>query len=280
VSRVFSLSRGEEAQLRVCRAGTVGNEVHPSVPVAESEAENRVEREVGGRPRPPGLPEGAPVYHHHELLSFIGGYDPEKGVLTAGHRGYYLMDVGARLNIALIHYALDFLAEREYTAVQPPYFMNKDVLGKVAQLADYDEQLYHVSGESEDTEKFLIATSEQPICALHMNDWLVDRDLPKRYAGWSTCFRKEAGSHGRDTWGIFRVHQFDKIEQFVVCAPHESWDHHEAMIKSSEDFYKSLGIPYRVITLVSKEVSRNRQECRVCSWVGCRAAERRCGQEV
>lgn len=230
------------------------------MPVSDTEADNRVEREVGGTPAPE-LPAGTEPLHHHELLWMIGGYEPDRGVAAAGHRAYFLTGAGTQLNIALISYALEFLRKREYSGVQPPYFLNKEAMGAVAELDDYDEQLYHVSGEKGDSEKYLIATSEQPLCTFHRGDWLNPKDLPVKYAGWSTCFRKEAGSHGRDTWGIFRVHQFEKIEQFVVCAPEDSWRIHEEMIATAEDFYKSLGIAYRVITLVSKEVSMLSHGC-------------------
>jgi seryl-tRNA synthetase len=98
---------------------------------------------------------------------------------------------------------------------------------------------------------YLIATSEQPISCLYRNEWLEQTDLPKSFVGVSPCFRKEAGAHGKDTWGIFRVHQFEKIEQFVLCDPEQSWDYHEKMIKVSEEFMQSLGLPYRVINIVS-----------------------------
>jgi len=222
--------------------------------VSDTEADNRVERVVGGTPSPE-LPAGSAPLHHHELLWMIGGYEPDRGVAAAGHRAYFLTGAGTQLNIALISYALQFLRERDYSGVQPPYFLNKEVMGAVAELDDYDEQLYHVSGEKGDSEKYLIATSEQPLCTFHRGDWLMPKELPLKYAGWSTCFRKEAGSHGRDTWGIFRVHQFEKIEQFVVCSPDDSWRIHEEMIATAEQFYDSLGLSYRVITLVSKEVS-------------------------
>merc|ERR1719361_2588777 len=128
------------------------------------------------------------------------------------------------------------------------------MMAKTAQLEEFDEALYHVTTgtkDDEDNDKYLIATSEQPISALHYKEWLQPNDLPIKYAGISTCFRKEAGSHGKDAWGIFRVHQFDKIEQFIICKPDESWNYHEQMIKISEDFYQSLGIPYRVVSIVS-----------------------------
>ncbi len=98
---------------------------------------------------------------------------------------------------------------------------------------------------------YLIATAEQPISCMYRNEWLEKTELPKRFAGISPCFRKEAGAHGKDTWGIFRVHQFEKVEQFVICAPEDSWAIHEEIIKVSEEFYQSLGLPYRVINIVS-----------------------------
>jgi len=97
----------------------------------------------------------------------------------------------------------------------------------------------------------LIATSEQPISALHREEWLDAKELPYRYAGYSSCFRKEAGAHGKDTWGIFRVHQFEKIEQFIICKREDSWNFHDEMIKTAEEFYQSLELPYRVINIVS-----------------------------
>ncbi|CAI0419628.1 unnamed protein product, partial [Linum tenue] len=171
------------------------------------------------------------------------------GANIAGGRGFYLKGDGVRLNQALINYGLDFLDKRGYTALQTPFFMRKDVMAKCAQLAQFDEELYKVPGD----DKYLIATAEQPLCAYHIDDWIQPADLPIRYAGYSSCFRKEAGSHGRDTLGIFRVHQFEKVEQFCVTSPNgtDSWDMHEEMIKNSEDFYKSLNLPYQVIAIVS-----------------------------
>jgi len=156
-----------------------------------------------------------------------------------------------RLNQALISYAIQFLSERGSTMLQTPFVMNKSLMGKVAQLGDFDEQLYKVSGAGED--QYLIATSEQPICAYHKDEWLTEKQLPLKYAGYSTCFRKEAGSHGRDQLGIFRVHQFEKIEQFAITSPegNESWEMQDKMLENCKDFYKSLGIPYRVVNIVS-----------------------------
>jgi len=133
----------------------------------------------------------------------------------------------------------------------PPFFMNKDQMAKTAQLDQFDEELYKVIGS--DDEKYLIATSEQPISAFHSDEWFEspETQLPIKYAGYSTCFRKEAGSAGRDMWGIFRVHQFEKVEQFVITAPEKSWEMFDKMIETSEEFYQSLGLRYRVVGIVS-----------------------------
>lgn len=224
----------------------IGNYVHPDVPVSNDEKDNRVERTWGV-----AEPREAYFKHHHELLWMIGGYEPERGAKLAGHRAYFLTGPGVQLNLALQQYALAFSVEKKYIPCYPPFFMDKEIMAKTAELADFDEQLYHVTGEKGDSEKYLIATSEQPISAMHMNDWIDPKDLPIKYAGLSTCFRKEAGSHGRDAWGIFRVHQFEKVEQFVYCAPDESADFHDELIKNAEEFYKSLKLPHQVISIVS-----------------------------
>ena len=199
---------------------------------------------------------GAPAaLSHHEVLLRLDGYDPERGVRIVGHRGYFLRNYGVFLNQALINYGLNFLAKNDYTPLQAPVMMNKEVMAKTAQLSQFDEELYKViDGEDE---KYLIATSEQPISAYHAGEWFESpqEQLPVRYAGYSSCFRREAGSHGKDAWGIFRVHAFEKIEQFVLTEPEKSWQEFDRMIGLSEEFYKSLGLPYRVVGIVSGELN-------------------------
>lgn len=151
------------------------------------------------------------VLSHHDVLTRIDGYEAERGVKVVGHRGYFLKHWGVFLNQALINYGLEFLAAREYTPLQTPQFMLKEMMAKTAQLEQFDEELYKVVDGEEKNDKYLIATSEQPISALHADEWLVNKDLPIRYAGFSTCYRREAGAHGKDAWGIFRVHQFEKV---------------------------------------------------------------------
>mmetsp|Transcript_2124 Transcript_2124/g.5260 ORF Transcript_2124/g.5260 Transcript_2124/m.5260 type:complete len:455 (+) Transcript_2124:99-1463(+) len=230
----------------------IGNIVHPSVPISDNEDDNREERKWG-EPNRIEIDNTPGKYFHHAVLARIDGFDPVRGAKVAGHRGYYLKGPGVLLNQALINYGMHFLSKRGYTLVQPPFFMKKSIMGLTAELADFDDQLYKVSATNEqgDEGAYLIATSEQPICAMHMGEWLPEKDLPIRYAGYSSCFRKEAGAHGKDTWGIFRVHQFEKIEQFVITTPELSWQTHDEMIASAEEFYQSLQLPYRVIAIVS-----------------------------
>lgn len=235
----------------------IGNIIHESVPVSNDE-ENNIVVGTFEADKHFGVSE---LKYHHQLLYMIGGFEPERGVKVAGHRGYFLTNVAVSLAQGLTAYAMDFLQTHSYRKVIPPYFMNKEAMSKVAELDDYDDQLYHVStasskmGENEDTDKYLIATSEQPLCAFHVNEILNPKELPIKYAGFSTCFRKEAGKHGKDTWGIFRVHQFDKIEQFVLCEPEQSWEIHEEMRALSEKFLQSLGLSYRVVNIVSGELN-------------------------
>ncbi|RHY03129.1 hypothetical protein DYB26_010266 [Aphanomyces astaci] len=228
----------------------IGNLVDPSVPISQNEDDNEVTATWGTcRAHDDSL------HYHHEVLHRIDGYEPEKGVQVAGHRGYFLKGYGVMLNQALIMYGQQFLMKRKYTLLQPPYFMNKDVMAGVAQLSEFDEALYKVTGADANDEKYLIATSEQPMCGFHKGEWITESALPIRYAGSSTCFRKEAGSHGKDTWGIFRVHQFEKVEQFVLCEPEHSPAMLDEMLATAEAFYQSLGLPYRVINIVSGELN-------------------------
>ncbi|XP_065845207.1 serine--tRNA ligase, cytoplasmic-like [Oscarella lobularis] len=233
---------------------TIGNLVHDSVPISDDEdAGNRIERLFGDC-------KSKKRYSHVDLIHMVDGVDCERGAATSGSRGYYLKGPLVFLEFALIQHALNCLHEKDYVPLYTPFFMKKEVMQAVAQLSQFDEELYKVVGKGsekhEDSsleEKYLIATSEQPIAAYHKDEWLDPADLPLRYAGVSTCFRQEVGSHGRDTRGIFRVHQFEKIEQFCLTSPHDdkSWAMMDEMIANAEGFFQSLGIPYRIVNIVS-----------------------------
>lgn len=242
------------------KVNQVGNIVHESVVVSNDEDNNEIVRtwkpEEYKTVEQIAAATNAPAkLSHHEILLRLDGYDPERGVRIVGHRGYFLRNYGVFLNQALINYGLSFLAKNGYTPLQAPVMMNKEVMAKTAQLSQFDEELYKViDGEDE---KYLIATSEQPISAYHAGEWFESptEQLPVRYAGYSSCFRREAGSHGKDAWGIFRVHAFEKIEQFCLTEPEKSWEEFDRMIGLSEEFYQSLGLPYRVVGIVSGELN-------------------------
>ncbi|PSR81757.1 hypothetical protein PHLCEN_2v6266 [Hermanssonia centrifuga] len=239
-----------EAKMRQ-KASTVGNIVGKDAPISLTEDDNQTLR-TWHPEGPNGLVQKkADIMPHHEVLLRLDAMDLERGAKIAGHRGYFLTNDGIDLNQALITYGLHFLRKKGCKNIQPPFMMNKDMMAKTAQLDQFDEELYKVIAD--DDEKYLIATSEQPISAYHSGEWFEspDAQLPLKYAGYSTCFRKEAGSAGRDMWGIFRVHQFEKVEQFAITAPEKSWEMFDQMIGTAEEFYQSLGIPYRVVAIVS-----------------------------
>lgn len=236
----------------------IGNIISPDVVVSNNEEQdNQIIKtwKPEYQENPIKLEELNPGLSHHQLLEKIGGVDFERGTKISGHKGYFLKDIGVLLNQALINYSLAFLRKKSYTILQPPYFVNRDVMSGVAQLSEFDEALYHVGGG--ESESYLIATSEQPICAFHSNEWLMEKELPIKYCGYSPCFRKEAGSHGKDVWGIFRVHQFDKIEQFVITTDNKEISDltQLSMLEVAEEFYQSLEIPYRVVNIVSGELN-------------------------
>ncbi|XP_060580391.1 serine--tRNA ligase, cytoplasmic-like [Ruditapes philippinarum] len=231
----------------------MGNILHESCIVSNDEDENGIERTSGDC-------ESKKKYSHVDLIVMIDGVDDTRGSSVAGGRGYYLKGPAVFLEQALINLAMRLLNEKGYTPLYTPFFMRKEVMQEVAQLSQFDEELYKVIGKGSEKqedgsvdEKYLIATSEQPIAAYHRDEWVPTETLPIKYCGYSTCFRQEVGSHGRDTRGIFRVHQFEKVEQFVLTSPHDnkSWEMMTEMITNAEEFNKQLGIPYRIVNIVS-----------------------------
>ncbi|XWV26102.1 serine-tRNA synthetase [Tupanvirus soda lake] len=231
----------------------VGNIVHDSVIINMDEKFNEVVR-IYGTPKTPNFK----LKSHFEVMQALDMIDTERGCAVAGHRGYFLKDYGVLLNQALINYGLIFLRKKGYTLLQPPYYMFKDIIAETVQLSDYEENLYKMVATStacnkntEENDKYLIATSEQPISAYHRHEVLTDNQLPLLYCGLSTCFRKEAGAHGKDVQGIFRVHQFEKVEQFCITKPEDSWLMFEKMISITEEFYQSLGLHYQIVNIVS-----------------------------
>uniref|UniRef100_A0A6G3MG96 serine--tRNA ligase n=1 Tax=Henneguya salminicola TaxID=69463 RepID=A0A6G3MG96_HENSL len=190
----------------------IGNILHCSVFISNNEEFNEVLRISGDCAV-------QKTFSHVDLLLMINGADYKRGSAIAGNRGYFLKGPGVFIAQALIQHSLRFLNRMGFTVLYTPFFMKKNVMYEVAQLSQFDDELYKVVTKTDDKskdyqedEKYLIATSEQTIAAYHKGEWLSQELLPLKYAGLSTCFRQEVGSHGRDTAGIFRVHQFEKVE--------------------------------------------------------------------
>lgn len=187
---------------------------------------------------------------HADISEQMNLVDTLRAAKVAGSRFYYLYSDLVWLDFAITIYALEYMVKQGFIPVYPPLMLNRKAYEGVTALADFEDMLYKIDGE----DLFLIATSEHPIAALFMNEVLEEKELPLKFVGFSPCFRKEAGAHGRDTKGIFRVHNFNKVEQFVFCLPEESWDWHEKLIRNAEEIFKGLGLPYRIVNICSGEM--------------------------
>ena len=226
---------------------TIPNFIHDSVPIGKDENDNKEIRKWGSIPT-----FNFDIRDHIDISEKLGIVDLERAAKVAGARFYYLKNDLARLNQSLIHFALDFLSQKDYSIVQPPYMINRESMEGAVIADDFEEVIYKI----EDEDLYMIGTSEHAMAAMHSKEILDGKELPLRYAGISPCFRKEAGAHGRDQKGIFRVHQFDKIEQFVFSKPEDSWNEHERMLQTTEEFYQKLEIPYRVMLLSSGDMGK------------------------
>ena len=187
---------------------------------------------------------------HVDLIQELNLADLERASKTAGSRFYYLKNRLVKLELALVNYAVDFLSERGFSIVEPPFMLTHKAMEGATDMETFKDTLYKIEGE----DLYLVSTSEHPIASMFLDETMEENDLPVRMAGVSPCFRREAGAHGKDTKGIFRVHQFTKIEQFVFCRPEDSWDFLEELLKNAEDIYRSLNIPYRVVNICSGDL--------------------------
>ncbi|MCJ7614207.1 serine--tRNA ligase [Candidatus Bathyarchaeota archaeon] len=221
------------------------NILHETVPFGKDEHDNVVEKLVG---KPPKF--GFESKSHVELASDLGLVDFERAAKVSGHGFYYLKGDLARLDFAIITYTIDFLRDRGYTLVEPPLMMHRKPYLGVTDLEFFGDQLYKI----EDDDLYLIATSEHPMAASYMDEVILQQNLPVKYVGVSPCFRKEVGAHGKYTKGLFRVHQFNKIEQFIFCRPEDSWKYHEELLKNSENLYAGLGLHYRVVNVCTGDI--------------------------
>ncbi|MGB1378639.1 MAG: serine--tRNA ligase [Nitrosopumilus sp.] len=221
-------------------ASSIPNLIHESVPIGKDDESNKEVKKWGD------IPEfDFKIKDHIDISEDLDLVDLERAAKVAGARFYYLKNDLVRLNQALINFGLDFLREKGYSVVQPPYMINRESMEGAVIADDFEEVIYKIDNE----DLYMIGTSEHAMAAMHSKEIIEGKDIPKKYAGISPCFRKEAGAHGRDQKGIFRVHQFDKIEQFIFSKPEDSWKEHEKLLSIAEEFYQKLKIPYRVMLL-------------------------------
>ena len=225
---------------------TIPNVLHESVPCGDDSANKEI-RKWGTIPQ-----FDFEVKDHIDISENLNLLELERAAKTAGARFYYLKDDLVKLNQALIQFGLDFLSEKGYTLSQPPYMINRKAMEGAVILDDFEDVIYKI----EDQDLYLIGTSEHAMVSMYADEILDGNSLPSRYAAISPCFRKEAGAHGKDQKGIFRVHQFEKIEQFVFSKPEDSWKEHEKMIGVTEEFFQKLEIPHRVVLLSSGDMGK------------------------
>jgi len=223
----------------------IPNVPHDSVPEGASEDENVELYKVG---EPPKF--GFEAKDHLELGDALGIIDVERAARTSGSRFGYLKGAGALLWLALSRWALELLAEQGFSVVVPPVLVRREAMEGTGFLPTDEQQIYKTA----DDDLYLVGTSEVPLAALHMGEVLDPDALPLRYSGISTCFRREAGAHGRDTRGIFRTHQFEKVEMFVFVRAGESWVEHERLVSIEESILRSLELPYRAVNVCAGDL--------------------------
>jgi len=223
----------------------IPNMLHESVPEGQGDKDNVEIRKWGKLPDPEFTPKD-----HVDIALGLDLVDLGRAAKVSGARFYYLKNDLVKLDYALMKFAVDYLSLKDYTPIEPPYMLMRKPFEGAVILSDFGDVIYKIEGE----DLHLIGTSEHALAAMHMDEIL--DNLPLKYVGVSPCFRKEAGAHGKDTKGIFRVHQFNKVEQFIFCKPKDSWHYHEELIKNAEELFQQLDLPYRVITLCSGDTGK------------------------
>ncbi|MGD6933185.1 MAG: serine--tRNA ligase [Candidatus Bathyarchaeia archaeon] len=221
------------------------NMLDPTVPYGKDDHDN-VEVKTWGT-----IPQFKfPVKNHLDLANDLNLIDMERAGKISGARFFFLKNQLALLDLALMNFAMQELSKKGYVAIEPPFMINKAAYEGVTSLGDFVDVLYKIEGE----DLYMIATSEHPMASMYMGEVIKEQDMPLKLAGLSTCFRKEAGAHGKDTRGIFRTHQFNKIEQFIFCKPEDSAKLHEELLANAEDLLQKLELPYRVVNVCTGDI--------------------------
>jgi seryl-tRNA synthetase len=223
------------------------NIIDQSVPIGDNENDNVILQHHGTIKNLDFKPKD-----HVEIATSLDLVDIERAAKISGARFYFLKKELVTINYALILFALDFLSDKGYTLTQPPYMIRRNAIEGSIILEDFEQVIYKINGE----DLYMIGTSEHALASMHMDEILNGKQLPIKYAGISPCFRKEAGAHGKDMKGIFRVHQFEKVEQFIYSRPEDSCNEHEKMLSITEEFYNKIGIPYRTVLLCSADLGK------------------------
>ncbi|MGV8162207.1 MAG: serine--tRNA ligase [Candidatus Nanoarchaeia archaeon] len=221
------------------------NLMHESVPYGKDDTENQEYKKVGEIRK-----FDFALKPHQEIAEALGVADFERSAKISGAGFYILKGDLALLNQAIIRFAIDHMVRRGYTYVEPPLMLNKDAYETGVSLADFENVMYKIDGE----DKFMIATAEHPLLAQFKDETIEEQDLPIRLAGYSMCFRREIGSRGIDTKGFFRTHQFNKVEQVILCKPEDSWKYHEELQKNAEELYEALELPFRVVNICTGDL--------------------------
>ena len=223
----------------------IPNILHESVPLGDDDEGNTAHSMHGEKPTFDFEPKV-----HNDLIEENAWVDLGRAAKVAGSRFYYLKGDLARLELALQQFAIDFLVNRGYTLVQPPVMMNRQSYEGVTDLGDFETVMYDIQPDG----YYAIATSEHPLTAMFMDEIIEPSLLPIKMVGVSPCFRREVGAHGLSDKGIWRVHQFTKVEQIVICKPEESWDHHEDLLQNCIDLWDELGLHYRVVNICTGDM--------------------------
>jgi len=226
---------------------TLPNIFDQTVPIGEDSSVNKEVKKWGNIPK-----FDFQVSDHIDITQKLNLVDLQRAAKTAGARFYYLRGDLVKLNQSLIQFALDFLDDKGFTLFQPPYMINKKSMEGAIIAEDFKDVIYKI----DDEDLYLIGTAEHAMASMYADEILDGASFPMRCAAISPCFRKEAGAHGKDQKGIFRVHQFEKVEQFVFSRPEDSWEEHEKMITITEEFFQKLEIPYRVMLLSSGDMGK------------------------
>ncbi len=223
----------------------IPNMLHESVPFGESDKDNVTVSTFGQLPKFSFKPK-----NHFDLAVNLGIIDQERANKVAGHGFFYLKEELALLDHALLRFGVDFMRVKGFTLIEPPLMLRRKPYEGVTDLSDFENVMYKIENE----DLYMIATAEHPMASMHMDETLLLEDLPLKVVGVSPCFRKEVGAHGKYTKGLFRMHQFNKVEQFVFCHPEDSWKIHEELQKNTEDIFKMLEIPFRVVNVCTGDI--------------------------